>query len=115
MSCMEGLEKTCDSYPVCHGCNSFISTYFNTYYETKETKDNMKLSDISINIGNKTYLAKTVNYIQTPGSYPNIEVIGALDPCCIINRSAYPTRSTPAIPTITNVIFNPPCNYRILV
>lgn len=99
--CKERAENRCDSYPHCYGCNAYIKNYYDKYYETKDTKVNMNLSDMSVNIGNKTYRVDSIDWVQTPGEYP------AARSTCILNpRNIIPKTST--IPTITNVIFNPP-------
>ena len=105
--CAEGAELTCDAR-TCDGCNAYLPsnvkaprTYYDTYYKTKETKVNMKLSDMSVNIGNKTYSANSIDWVQTPGEYPAARVTCILDPNDILKR-------TSTTPTITNVIFNPP-------
>ena len=99
--CKENAENRCDSYPHCYGCNAYIKTYYDTYYKTKETEVNMKLSDMSVNIGNKTYSANSIDWVQTPGEYPAARVTCVLDPNDILKHA-------PTTPTITNVIFNPP-------
>lgn len=75
------------------------------YYETKELKETkvMELSDIKIVVGNRAYAAMDVNWIQTPGEFPRIEVSTYVNPLC-----AHATNRPSKIPTITNVIFNPP-------
>lgn len=101
MSCREGHENACDQYPACYGCNAWVRTYYDNYYKSRETKFNMRLSDMSINIGDKTYAANSIDWLQTPGEYPAARVTCILDPNDILKHNH-------ATPTITNVIFNPP-------
>lgn len=62
----------------------------------------MKLDDVKIVIGGKHYQATDVNWIQTLGEFPRIEVSTFVDPI-----TAYAASKTSAL-SITNVIFNPP-------
>lgn len=74
------------------------------YITKKKESDVMRLSDIKVIIGNKTYPAGTVDYIQTPYEYPEIKICAKLDP---FHAEAFLMNSTKT-PTIENVIFNPP-------
>ena len=78
----------------------------------RKENDIMKLSDVSVTVGKKTYHAANVNWIQTPGEYPSIQVEALINPLNqVSSRSEAPYytyyRSAPQA-TITNVIFNPP-------
>lgn len=68
----------------------------------------MNLDDVKVIVGNRTYPARTVNYFQTPGDYPYIEVEASLNP--FGSPTAYTSlKHTPSkAPSIENVIFNPP-------
>lgn len=61
----------------------------------------MRMSEMSVNIGNKTYAANSIDWLQTPGEYPAARVTCIMDPNDILKHTA-------TTPTITNVIFNPP-------
>ena len=59
----------------------------------------MNPNDVTINIGNYTYRARDVQWHQSCGEYPEIELGTMLSPY---------NRITPNKLTIENVIFNPP-------
>ena len=71
----------------------------------------MRLDDAKIILGNKIYETSGVTWEQCSCSeYPRIEVDAYIGPnYCVGNYNPYK-----AI-TIKYIIFNPPCNYRILV
>lgn len=63
----------------------------------------MNSNDVTINVGNHTYRARGVQWHQSCGEYPEIELSTMLSP---YNRVT-PYKSPKSL-TITNVIFNPP-------
>ena len=71
--------------------------------DEKKEHDVMSYTDAKVIVGGKVYPAMSVNYEQQPGLYPTVEVTATLVPHGAIGRYA-----SPKIPTITNVIFNPP-------
>lgn len=94
-------------------CPRFIDRSFGNPSHSFQSKNSQKektmnISDVNIMIGNKVYPAQTVNYVQTPGDYPRIELDAILSPYI---SHTLPTRynkpSTKPL-TIANVIFNSP-------
>ena len=76
--------------------------------KVKENVETMKLDDVKVVVGGKTYSASDVNWIQTPGDYPRIEVGAFINP---FTASIPPLKVAPIHPkklSIKNVIFNPP-------
>lgn len=68
----------------------------------------MELDDVKVIVGNKTYPARTVNWIQTPGDYPFIEVEASISPYNYASMYSSRSRTSSRTPTIKNIIFNPP-------
>lgn len=99
--CSENKESTCRSYPHCWGCNA--------HQITMNKENNMKYDDVKIMVGNKVYPATSIDWIQTPGDYPRINVEASVNP---YNYSAFSSRycshAKPAPLSIVNVIFNAP-------
>ena len=74
----------------------------------EEHVETMKLDDVKVVVGGKTYSVSDVNWIQTPGDYPRIEVGAFINP---FTATIPPLKIAPLHPkklSIKNVIFNPP-------
>lgn len=104
--CSEHKEATCKSHPCCKGCNALAWRVYDREAWIKFTKENnMKnYGNAKIIIGNLVYPATSVNYEQTVGEYPQIEVEANLNPFTASMLSSI----HPKQPSIKNVIFNPP-------
>lgn len=68
----------------------------------------MDFSKVNIMVGNKIYPAASVNWVQTPGDFPYIEVKAPVSPYNCMSMSTRYGRSSPSPLSITNVIFNSP-------
>lgn len=75
----------------------------------RKKNDVMKLSDVQVVVGGKSYPAGTVDWIQTFGEYPMIRVEAPIGAAFVDYSSYYKKPSTnPKHISIKNVIFNPP-------
>lgn len=63
----------------------------------------LNIGDAKILIGGRLYPAKTVEFNHELGDYPSVDIYAKLNPSLATRYTP-----TPAFPTITNVIFNPP-------
>ena len=76
---------------------------------TKRRDDLMNAANASVMFGGKLYPAKSVDWIQTPaGEFPRIKVEATINPRDYACPSTRYANTSPKIPAITNVIFNPP-------
>ena len=74
----------------------------------KKERNAVNLADVKVVVGKETYIPNYVDWEQTPYSYPKLKIDVTVDPHQIRIFGASKTVS------IKDVIFNPPCNYRIL-
>ena len=83
-----GGEWICNNYPCCDGCTNGIN----------ETIRNIQ-NDITVKVGSQMYRANQVEFTQSIGEYPEIDIHTWLTPS---NKVKTPELS------IKDVIFNPP-------
>ena len=81
---------------------------FGTGKYKEEYVETMKLEDVKVVVNGKFYPARDVNWIQTPGDYPRLEVGAYMDPGKSSRVDYNKIHSTPKPVSIKNVIFNPP-------
>ena len=75
-----------------------LNAIYGKYYGVKN-EDKKKLDNVTINVGSQTYRARDVEFTQSVGEYPEIELHTMLSP---YNKVSIPSLS------IKEVIFNPP-------
>lgn len=73
------------------------------------TKNNpMDLVNTQVKVNGRIYSANSVDWIQTPGDFPRIRVEATVAPYSYVAPSTRYASDPYRMPTITNVIFNPP-------
>jgi hypothetical protein len=68
----------------------------------------MRYDEVQIVIGNKFYQANSIDWIQSPDTYPVIKASAIVNPYNYRARSTRYNKPTHEPLVITNVIFNPP-------
>ena len=75
-----------------------LHTMYEKYYK-KPKEEKMDLNNVTIKVGNQTYRARDVEFTQSVGEYPEIELHTMLSPYNKVQTSVL---------SIKEVIFNPP-------
>jgi hypothetical protein len=91
-----------NTYTVYDEYTPLTKKQFNTMYEKyyKKPKEEKKtLDNVTVKVGNQTYRAREVEFTQSVGEYPEIELSTVLSP--------YNKLQTPEL-SIKDIIFNPP-------
>lgn len=68
----------------------------------------MDLVNTQVKVNGRIYSADKVDWIQTPGEFPRVRVEATVSPYSYAAPSTRYANQPAKLPTITNVIFNPP-------